>query len=73
MTAKLYRMTWIRPLGRHIPVDAETMEAYHRDLNRWAERREGWKKLGVWLAMCAFCALCWYGIIWLAYKATEGR
>ena len=67
------RVTYIRPLGMHILQDAEAIEAYHRDVeaqHRWARR---WRAFGVWLAFVACCALAWYGILWLAYRATEGR
>ena len=70
---RLFQMTYIRPLGRYIPLDANAIEAYHRDVeaqHRWARR---WKAFGVWLAFVACCALAWYGILWLAYRATEGR
>ena len=46
------------------------MEAYHRDLN--AQEGWRWKRIGVWLGFFLFCALAWYGILWLAYRATEG-
>ena len=48
------------------------MEAYHRELNAQAWR-ERWKRIGAWLGFVTVCAVCWYAIIWLAYKATEGR
>ena len=70
MTAKL---SYIRPLGLHIPLDAQAMEAYHRDLSAQYVWQRRWKLFGAWLGFVAFCALCWYAIIYAAYKVTEGR
>ena len=66
------RVQYIRPLGMHIPQDAAAICAYQQDVNREYAWRRRWKNLGVWLGFVAFCALCWYGILWVAYKATEG-
>ena len=70
MTAKL---SYIRPLGQQVPVDADAIEAYHRDLTAEYAWQRRWKLIGAWLGFVAVCALCWYGILYLAYKATEGR
>ena len=70
MTAR--RLTYIRPLWQRVPPDAKAIEAFHRDMNAYAARRGWWKRVCAWIGFFALCAVCWYAIIWGAYKATEG-
>lgn len=63
---------YIRPIWRRIPRDPDAIRAYHRALNAPYASQRRWKLFGAWIGFVAFCALCWYGILWLAYKATEG-
>lgn len=54
MTAQRFRMSYVRPLGQHVPVDEELLAALERDAAQ--HKSEAMHRRIIWACVVFLCA-----------------